>query len=80
MVMEDIRYEGHAFTDGTRKLFPLVAKNADGSVNRDETVWLIQEAAQAFLDGSVNTVPSEHLDYVLSQIVGAAQSYGIQVL
>jgi hypothetical protein len=78
--MENITYEGHAYTDGARKLFPLCAKNADGSVNQEETRWLIQEAAQAFLDRSVNTVPSEHLDGVLSQIVGAAQSYGIEVL
>jgi len=78
--MENIRYEGHAYTDGARKLFPLVAKNSGGSVNQEETRRLIQAAAQAFLDRSVNTVPSEHLNNVLSQICGAAQSYGIEVL
>jgi len=78
--MEDtIKFEGFAYEGEGRKLFPLVAKNADGTVNAEETRWLIEEAARTFGQKSVS-VPSDQIDNVLSQILGAAQSHGISVL
>ena len=66
-------------TDGT-KLFPLCWQNADGSVNKFETCLLIQEAARTFGAKSAGVIPSDEIENVLSQIIGAGQSHGLTVL
>jgi len=75
--MEVIKYQNFAYTDEERSLFPLLATNvSDGSVNFEETRWLIEEAARTFSQKSIG-IPTEEVANVLSQILGAAQSHGL---
>jgi len=71
----EVTHEGFAYEDGTTKLFPLVARNADGSVNKLETMLLIHEAGRTFGHQSAK-IPSDRIANVLSQIEGAAASHG----
>jgi hypothetical protein len=70
-----ITLEGFAFTDGETKLFPLCARNSDGSVNKYQTCMLIMEAGRTFGQQSA-PIPGERIADVLSQIHGAAISHG----
>jgi hypothetical protein len=77
-VKDTIRFEGYAYQDGDVKLFPLVALNPDGSINKFETCLLLQESIRNF--GTLSaTIPSDRIANVLSQITGAAQSHGLSL-
>jgi len=73
--MTDTTLQNFAFEDGNVKLFPLLAVNPDGTINKLETMLLIQAAGRTFGAQSLK-IPSERIADVLSQIEGAAQSHG----
>jgi hypothetical protein len=77
-VKDTIRFEGHAYVDESQKLFPLVALNPDGSINKFETCLLLQENLRTFGQQSAK-IPSSRIANVLSQVTGAAQSHGLSL-
>jgi hypothetical protein len=72
---DTITLDGFAFTDGKTKLFPLCARNSDGSVNKYQSCLLIMEAGRNF-GSQAASIPSDRIADVLSQIHGAAISHG----
>lgn len=59
-------------------VLPLCAKDENGVIDREATVKNIRDAFDKFPYVS-ETIPAEERSNVLAQIVGAAQSYGVDL-